>query len=219
MLAALGVEHARVNVVDEGALPFVIAGSRRGRRQARRRCGDGESSLPEQSHCRAAAKDRLRRSRLYLPGNEPKYFVNAGLHAPDAVILDLEDSRPPRREGRGAPAGPQRSSAVDFARCRAHGAHQPAGRSDLTDLEEIIPQSPDLILIPKVETADAGCGSRRAHRARSLGQHGITRPIWLMPILESALGIENAFEIATASDRSRAPSPSASRTTPPTSAW
>ena len=29
----------------------------------------------------------------------------------------------------------------------------------------------------------------------------MTRPIWLMPILESALGIENAFAIATASDR------------------
>ena len=30
---------------------------------------------------------RLRRSRLYLPGNEPKYMPNAGLHGPDAVIL------------------------------------------------------------------------------------------------------------------------------------
>ncbi|HEU5336852.1 MAG TPA: aldolase/citrate lyase family protein, partial [Terriglobales bacterium] len=30
-------------------------------------------------------------------------------------------------------------------------------------------------------------------------QHGISRPIWLMPILESALGIENAFAIAAAS--------------------
>ena len=27
-----------------------------------------------------------------MPGNEPKYFINAGLHAPDAIILDLEDS-------------------------------------------------------------------------------------------------------------------------------
>ena len=36
---------------------------------------------------------------------------------------------------------------------------------------------------------------------RSHKRAGITRPIWLMPILESALGIENAFAIATASDR------------------
>ena len=32
-------------------------------------------------------------------------------------------------------------------------------------------------------------------------QSGVTRPIWLMPILESALGIENAYAVATASDR------------------
>jgi hypothetical protein len=38
------------------------------------------------------SRDRLRRSRLYLPGNEPKFMVNAGLHGPDGVILDLEDS-------------------------------------------------------------------------------------------------------------------------------
>jgi citrate lyase subunit beta/citryl-CoA lyase len=30
-------------------------------------------------------------------------------------------------------------------------------------------------------------------------RHNISRPVWLMPILESALGIENAFAIATAS--------------------
>ena len=31
-------------------------------------------------------------------------------------------------------------------------------------------------------------------------RHGIIRPIWIMPILESALGIENAFPIAIASE-------------------
>ncbi len=31
-------------------------------------------------------------------------------------------------------------------------------------------------------------------------EYGVTRPIWLMPIIESALGIEKAFEIATASE-------------------
>ncbi len=70
----------------------------------------------------------------------------------------------------------------------------------LADLEEIVPQSPDLILIPKVETAaqvkevDAAITSIASHA-------NVARPVWLMPILESALGIENAFAIATASDR------------------
>ena len=73
-------------------------------------------------------------------------------------------------------------------------------RSGLADLEEIVPQSPDLILIPKVETA-AQVAEVDGAITRIAADSGVTRPIWLMPILESALGIENAFAIATASDR------------------
>ena len=62
-----------------------------------------------------------------------------------------------------------------------------------------MPQSPDLILIPKVERGDQVvevAGVIEEVKQRS----GITRPIWLMPIIESALGVENAFAIATARD-------------------
>jgi len=70
----------------------------------------------------------------------------------------------------------------------------------LQDLEEIIPHSPDLILIPKVETAEQ-IKQVDAAIASIAEKAGVARPIWLMPILESALGIENAFAIATASER------------------
>src|SRR5271157_2972450 len=92
VLRALGVEHAFIEIVDEGALPFVIA-ARIEAAVRRAGLGLGKSALPEVMTLPApSARDRLRRSRLYLPGNEPKYFINAGLHAPDAIILDLEDS-------------------------------------------------------------------------------------------------------------------------------
>ena len=96
-------------------------------------------------------RDRLRRSRLYLPGNEPKYFINAGLHAPDAVILDLEDSVHHAEKDAARLLVRNALRAVDF------GAAERMVRinqlpSGLRDLEEIVPQSPDLILIPKVET-------------------------------------------------------------------
>ena len=68
----------------------------------------------------------------------------------------------------------------------------------LEDLAEIVPESPDLVLLPKVERPE-----HVAETDRMIGElksrYGITRPIWLMPILESALGIENASAIATAS--------------------
>jgi len=199
VLRALGVEHAFVSMVDEGALPFVIAARLE---SAVRRAGLGnhKSALPEPMPLPAAsARDRLRRSRLYLPGNEPKYFVNSGLHGPDAVILDLEDSVHHSEKDAARLLVRNALRAVDFGAAeRMVRINQlPLG---LADLEEIVPQSPDLILIPKVETA-APVTEVSDAITRIAKQSGVTTPIWLMPILESALGIENAFPIALASDR------------------
>jgi citrate lyase subunit beta / citryl-CoA lyase len=70
----------------------------------------------------------------------------------------------------------------------------------LVDLDEIVPESPDLILIPKVENPEQ-IVEASARIAEIKADYGITRPIWLMPILESALGIENAFAIARGSEK------------------
>src|ERR1035437_404890 len=199
VLRALGLEHASIEIVDEGALPFVIAARIEA---AVRRAGlaPGKSALPEAVTLAAPSpRDRLRRSRLYLPGNEPKYFVNAGLHGPDTVILDLEDSVHYAEKDAARLLVRNALRAVDFGAAeRMVRINQlPLG---LTDLEEIVPQSPDLILIPKVETA-AQVVEVDAAITSIAKQASVTRPIWLMPILESALGIENAFAIATASQR------------------
>ncbi|HWY21836.1 MAG TPA: aldolase/citrate lyase family protein, partial [Candidatus Acidoferrum sp.] len=84
--------------------------------------------------------------------------------------------------------------AVDFGSCeRMVRINQlPLG---LEDLAEIVPESPDLVLIPKVETPDQVGEADRLMRELKVS-NGIDRAIWLMPILESALGIENAFTIA-----------------------
>jgi citrate lyase subunit beta / citryl-CoA lyase len=199
VLRALGVAHACIEIVDEGALPFVIAARVEA---AVRRAGlaKGKAAVPEAVTLAAPSQgDRLRRSRLYLPGNEPKYFINAGLHAPDAVILDLEDSVHYAEKDAARLLVRNALRAVDFGAAeRMVRINQlPLG---LADLEEIVPQSPDLILIPKVEAAAQVVEADAA--ITSIGkQSDVVRPIWLMPILESALGIENAFAIATASER------------------
>jgi citrate lyase subunit beta/citryl-CoA lyase len=195
-LEALGVEHARVEIHDEGALPFVLAA--RIEAAARRAgLGQGRRVLPDRVTLpEPFPRDRMRRSRLYVPGSEPKYFINAALHGADAIILDLEDSVHPNEKDAARLLVRNALRAVDFLRCeRMVRINQlPLG---LEDLEEIVPESPDLILIPKVETSDQ---ILHAHQkiAEIKGNYGITRPIWLMPILESALGIEMAYDIATA---------------------
>jgi len=92
VLEALGVRHAQVQIHDEGALPFVIA-ARIEAAVWRAGLGEGTRVLPDRIRLpESSGRDRLRRSRLYVPGSEPKYFINAALHAADAIILDLEDS-------------------------------------------------------------------------------------------------------------------------------
>jgi len=198
VLEALGVRHARVQIHDEGALPFVIA-ARIEAAVRRAGLGYGTRVLPDRiSLPESSARDRLRRSRLYVPGSEPKYFINAALHGADGVILDLEDSVHPGEKDGARLLVRNALRAVDFLHCeRMVRINQlPLG---FEDLDEIVPESPDLILVPKVENANQVTQvSQRIAAIKS--DYGITRPVWLMPILESALGIENAFAVAGASD-------------------
>jgi citrate lyase subunit beta / citryl-CoA lyase len=197
VLEALGVEHARVAIHDAGALPFVIA-ARLEAAVHRAGLGEGRRALPQRIVAPAASpRDRLRRSRLYLPGSEPKYYINAGLHGPDAVILDLEDSVHPAEKDAARILVRNALRAVDFGAAeRMVRINQlPLG---LADLEEVVPEALDVVLIPKVERAEQVVEVER-RAAEIVVRHGIDRHLWLMPILESALGIENAFAIATAS--------------------
>jgi len=199
VLEALGVRHAQVQIHDEGALPFVIS-ARIEAAAKRAGLGEGTRVLPDRIALpEPSARDRMRRSRLYVPGSEPKYFINAALHGADGVILDLEDSVHPSEKDAARLLVRNALRAVDFLHCeRMVRINQiPLG---LSDLDEIVPESPDLILLPKVENPDQVIeASRRIAEIKA--DYGSTRPVWLMPILESALGIENAFAIAKASDQ------------------
>lgn len=198
VLEALAVRNAHVEIHDEGALPFVIAARIEA---ACRRAGLGEGTrvLPDQfPPGQPSARDRMRRSRLYIPGSEPKYFINAALHGSDGVILDLEDSVHISEKDAARLLVRNALRAVDFLACeRMVRINQiPLGYEDL---DEIVPECPDLILIPKVEHAEQVIAVERRISKIQL-DYGINRTIWLMPILESALGIENAFVIAKASE-------------------
>ena len=199
VLKQLAVAHARIAIEDEGALPFVIAARMEA---AARRAGlaQGRRALPEPVPLPPpSTRDRLRRSRLYLPGSEPKYFINAVLHAPDAIILDLEDSVHPAEKDAARILVRNALRAVDFGTAeRMVRINQlPLGYEDL---DEVVSECPDLIIIPKVEHAEQVLAVDQ-RVSQIAARQKLDRPIWLMPTLESALGIENAFVIATASDR------------------
>ncbi len=197
VLAHFGVEHAAVTIEDTGALDFVIAARLEA---AITQVMDTDRQflpdmLPQNRY--HTEKDRFRRSRLYLPGNTPKLMLNAGIHQPDGIILDLEDSVAPPKKDEARILVRNALRQIDF-----YGAERmvrinqlPRG---LDDLAAVIPHNVNLILIPKVESAEQ-VQAVDARIAEIAAAHGIEQPVWLMPIIESALGVVNAYPIAAAS--------------------
>ncbi len=197
LLKFFGVENAKLSLIDSGALPFVIAA--RVEAAVKTLTGTEAAFLPVMipENIYHSARERFRFSRLYLPGNNPGMFLNAGLHSPDGIILDLEDSVAPDRKDEARILVRNALRAVDF-----YGAERMVrinqGERGLTDLESVIPHNVHLILIPKCEDTDAlrMVDETIASIKRREGQNDT---VLLMPIIESAKGVERAYEIATAS--------------------
>jgi len=198
-LSDLGVRSGRVVVEDQGALPWVLQARLEAavRRAGLSPSGDARPHARVRARKEGTARDRMRRSRLYLPGNEPKFAVNAGLHGPDGVILDLEDSVHPSEKDSARLMVRNALRCVDFGQAELM-VRINQGETGLEDLDAVVPEGPELILIPKVETSAQvkQVQDRIDTIQEALGQ---AAPIWLMPILESAQGVENAVHIALAS--------------------
>ena len=188
----LGAATGRITVIDRGALEWVLMA--RTEACLRRAGAHGDAVLPEAHPAAGAAKvrRRLRRSRLYLPGNRPKLMLSAGLYGADGLILDLEDSVPPAEKDTARLLVRNALVALDWgASERMVRVNQ--GEAGLEDLREIAHQIPHVVLLPKVEDPE----HVRSTAALLRELVGGDVPL-LMPILESPMGIHRAFEIAAA---------------------
>jgi citrate lyase subunit beta / citryl-CoA lyase len=197
-LAHFRIEHADVIVEDAGALPFVQMA--RLEAAVRRLDPDAEveSWLPDSFETSTPSdRQRPRRSRLYLPGNEPKFAINAAIHQPDGLILDLEDSVAPSEKDAARIAVRNALIHLDFMSAEKM-VRINQGERGLKDLEFIVPYGVQLILLPKMETANE-VQKFDARIKEIAADNGIDYEIWLMPIVESAKGAWFAYDIAAAS--------------------
>ncbi|PKP02150.1 MAG: citrate lyase ACP [Bacteroidetes bacterium HGW-Bacteroidetes-9] len=195
ILKFYGITDARLEIEDSGALEFVIAA--RLEAAVRQLTGSKQEFLTEflEQNKYQTAKDRDRFSRLYLPGNSPSLMINAGVHKPNGIILDLEDAVAVTKKEEARYLVRNALRSLDF-----YGAERmvrinqvPAG---LADLDFIVPHNVNLILVPKCESADQiKLVNKRIDEIRQ--EKGISGKIWLMPIIESAAGVLKALEIAT----------------------
>lgn len=145
--------------------------------------------------------ERLRRSMMFMPGNNPAMLQNAGIYGADTVIFDLEDA--------------VAVSEKDAARHLVHNAikylkypcevavrinhiQTPYG---LEDLKVVLPAKPDLIRLPKAESArdieEVDAIITEAEQTYGFAAGSIK----MMAAIETAKGLMNAYQIATASPR------------------
>jgi citrate lyase subunit beta/citryl-CoA lyase len=198
ILKSFNIRNADVRINDSGALPFVIAA--RLEAVIKKLIDSDLEYLPEfiNENRYSTTARRFRFSRLYLPGNTPGLMINAGLHSADAIILDLEDSVSPEKKDEARILVRNALRQVNF-----YGAERMVrinqGDRGLVDLHFVIPHNVNLILVPKCENPDQVkivdseiSAIRKKYRIRNT--------VFLMPIIESALGIENSFNIAKASE-------------------
>jgi citrate lyase subunit beta / citryl-CoA lyase len=188
------IQNIKIFLEDGGALPYILAARLEAAIKGLVKTDKEflQPLIPENEY--GTAPDRNRVSRLYLPGNTPNLAINAGIHKPDAVILDLEDSVAPAKKSEARFLVRNALRSVDF-----YGAERmvrinqvPEG---LADLDFVVPHNVNLILIPKCESADqVNQVNERVSQIRK--SSGAVNPVWLMPIIESALGAMKAFEIA-----------------------
>jgi len=147
----------------------------------------------------------MRRSMLFLPGNNPNMLINGNCLGSDAVIFDLEDAVSPAEKDAARILVRNTMRYMDFGGCekivRINSIDTPFWKADI---DEILPWKPDLILLPKtgtagdVQTVDA----YMTQVEQKLGMEKNT--VGLMPLIETAMGVENAFAIASAADRVQA---------------
>jgi len=145
---------------------------------------------------------RLRRTALYIPGNNPTMIQNAGIFGADSIVLDLEDAVSIEEKDAARILLRNALRTIDYKNTevvvRINPLSTPYGHEDL---KVIAREKPDAIRLPKCESVE---DVQEADKLLTKIEENIELKegtIKLMPLIESAKGIFNVFEIARASQR------------------
>lgn len=132
-----------------------------------------------------------RRTWLFVPGADPAAHRRAALSGADVVILELEDFTPPELRPRAYALAEAALASWRRAGAAAAVRINPLQSGGDRDLAGVLVARPDLIMMSKVATP----GQVAALEKATGGAVG------LVPNVESALGVRNAYDIARASPR------------------
>ena len=147
-------------------------------------------------------KDRLRRSMMFVPGNNPGMIADARIYGADCLMFDLEDSVAYTEKDTARFLVHNALKTLDFGKkeivVRINDLSSGLG---IKDLEAIIPAGVHVVRLPKTDCAQDVIDCEK-EIARIEAEHGIpVGATGMMAAIESAGGVLNAREIAQASGR------------------
>ena len=145
---------------------------------------------------------RLRRTMMFVPGNNPGMIKDAGIYGADCIMFDLEDSVSITEKDAARFLVYSALTTLDYSPAelvvRINDLSSGLG---VQDLEAIVRARPDVIRLPKTETAqDVIDCEREIERIEK--EAGIpVGSTGMMAAIEGAEGVLNAAEIAKSSKR------------------
>ncbi|MEE0514259.1 MAG: CoA ester lyase [Emergencia sp.] len=143
----------------------------------------------------------MRRSMLFFPGNSANMLLNADFLGADSMILDLEDAVAPTEKDSARILVRNAIRDLGFTHeviVRINPIDSPYWQKDLA---YIVPVKPDMIMPTKVSGAE-DVKIISAAIAAEEEKAGIEKgTVKLIPLIETALGVEKAFEIASSDPR------------------
>ena len=147
-------------------------------------------------------EERLRRTMMFVPGNNPGMIQDAHIYNCDSIMFDLEDSVSIAEKDGARMLVYHALKTIDHESkevvVRINSLDTPVGREDL---QAMVRANVDVIRLPKTEKAEdvVLCDQLIEEIERKIGREvGSTK---MMAAIESALGVLNAREIANASKR------------------
>lgn len=138
---------------------------------------------------------------MFVPGNNPGMMADAHVYGPDSIMLDLEDSVSMAEKDTARLLVYNALKSVDYGDTemvvRINPLNTPYGKKDI---EAVVKAGVHVVRMPKTETAEEVREvEREIERVeKEIGALGRTK---IMAAIESALGVVNAYDIATASPR------------------
>lgn len=150
----------------------------------------------------SGVKERLRRTMMFVPGNNPAMIKDAGIYGADSVMFDLEDAVSMTEKDSARMLVAQALKTIDYGNTeivvRINDLHSDFGRADIFAMVEA---GADVLRLPKTEYPEDVTEVEKiileAEKYFNI-EEGSTL---MIAAIEGAAGVLSAPQIAKASDR------------------